>query len=234
LKESDSKTAWEIKMNVKDLITAERARMDIYKGLSACYAIPETGLFTHMKHMERQLAFLGSGALIPITLMRSQIQNTGILDDLKVDYSRLFVGPYNLLAPPYGSVYLEGERKIMGESTIDVLRRYSDAGLDMSSEFKDTPDHIAAELEFIYYLVFRQIEAMFATAMDLLNTNLSQQRDFIKLHLGYWIGAFTEKVETHAETEFYRNLAAASKVFVLEELEHVTNLPITAPAEEAV
>ena len=221
-------------MNVKDLITAERARMDIYKGLSACYAIPETGLATHMKHMERQLAFLGSGALIPITLMRSRIQNTEILDDLKVDYSRLFVGPYNLLAPPYGSVYLEGRRKIMGESTIDVLRQYSKAGLNMSSGFKDAPDHIAAELEFMYYLIFRQIKAMLATDSNLLNMNLNQQREFIEHHLGSWIEEFSGEIESHAETGFYRNLAAASKIFVLEEFHNINDLPIRIPAEEMV
>ena len=31
-------------------------------------------------------------------------------EDLLVAYAKLFVGPNELLAPPYGSVYLDGEK----------------------------------------------------------------------------------------------------------------------------
>ena len=39
--------------------------------------------------------------------MRKEIENDQNFEALKVDFARLFVGPYKLLAAPYGSVYLE-------------------------------------------------------------------------------------------------------------------------------
>ncbi len=51
------------------------------------------------------------------------------MEPLKVEFSKLFVGPYKLFAAPYGSVYLDDERKVMGDSTLDVKNRYREAGL---------------------------------------------------------------------------------------------------------
>jgi putative dimethyl sulfoxide reductase chaperone len=219
-------------MRIDDLIIHESARRDIYQGLAQCYYLPDGNIAKVLEKMELHLGLIGSGALIHITLMRSQLQSSGIPDKLKIDFSRLFVGPYTLPAPPYGSVYLEGERKIMGESTIDALRHYSDAGLDISTEFKDAPDHIAAELEFMYYLVFKQIEAIRDTDRDSLSANLGRQRAFLQIHLGAWVEAFAKNVELHSETDFYRSLACATKTFIFEEDKKITILPIAATAAE--
>ncbi|MFN2356106.1 MAG: molecular chaperone, partial [Desulfopila sp.] len=70
--------------------------------------------------------------------------------DLLVEYARLFVGPFELLAPPYGSVYLETGRRLMGDSTIAVQHMYTNAGLTL--DVQEAPDHIALELEFMHYL----------------------------------------------------------------------------------
>ncbi len=70
-----------------------------------------------------------------------------------------FLFLFCMLAPPYGSVYLERERTVMGESTLDVVRRYRQEGLDISADFHDAPDHITAELEFVHFLIFKALEA---------------------------------------------------------------------------
>jgi TorA maturation chaperone TorD len=45
----------------------------------------------------------------------------GDLQDLLVDYTRLFLGPVQPLARPYGSFWLEGETTLMQASSVDVL-----------------------------------------------------------------------------------------------------------------
>jgi TorA maturation chaperone TorD len=51
------------------------------------------------------------------------------------------VGPFLVPAPPYGSVYLEDNRQLMGDSTIDVRRHYLSLGLDLSADFMEAlPD----------------------------------------------------------------------------------------------
>ncbi len=73
------------------------------------------------------------------------------LDELQRDYARLFIGPFELLAPPYGSIYLENEERVCGDSTADVIARYRQEGLRIA--LKEPADHLAIELEFMYLLV---------------------------------------------------------------------------------
>ena len=213
-------------MNINDLIISETARMDVYKGLSVCYALPETGLITQLKELERQLVFLGSDAFAPAVLMRSELQRTENLEKLKVEFARLFIGPYRLAAPPYGSIYLEGKRKIMGDSTIDVRRRYRDSGLTLSENFKDVPDHIAAELEFMYFLVSNEIDAIRSEQLDEGSETLYRQGSFLADHLGAWIGGFSHNMEEATDCKFYRNLARATRVFVAEDLDYLSSLNV--------
>ena len=75
--------------------------------------------------------------------MRKALENDRDLEALTIDFARLFVGPYKLLAAPYGSVYLDSGRTTMGDSTLDVKSRYCEAGLNAATNFKEAPDHIA-------------------------------------------------------------------------------------------
>jgi TorA maturation chaperone TorD len=81
------------------------------------------------------------------------------LQDLRVDYTRLFLGPVAALARPYGSVWLEGPDKLIQDSTKAVLALYADGGFDTDDDFRDVPDHVAAELEFLYLTLFREADA---------------------------------------------------------------------------
>jgi TorA maturation chaperone TorD len=159
-------------------------------------------------------------------MMRSEYQNSKSLEVLTIDFAKLFVGPFQLLAPPYASIYLEGERKIMGDSTVDVIERYQEVGLDISKQFKDAPDHIAAELEFMYVLICLEISALQDGISEDMQNSIHRQRAFLKDHLGAWIGPFTELVTANAQTGFYRNLALTTKHFIDEELGELSSLEV--------
>lgn len=214
-------------MEIENLIHCETARRDVYKGFVACYHLPDKDLANRLGNMEYQLGLLESRALSYVVLMRSEIQKPGCLKKLQVDFSRLFIGPYSLLAPPYGSVYLEGERKVMGDSTMDVIARYESAGLAVSDSFKDVPDHIAAELEFMYYLVFKYTEAIQSDAFDVACENLNYQRKFLRDHLGSWISEFSQTLLSHAATDFYRHLAMATRIFLEEDLAGISHYELS-------
>jgi len=208
-------------MNIDDLLMREKARRDAYKSLAACYHLPDGELTTMLKELAHQLGEIGSGALSYAILMSSELRGPRELKKLKIDFARLFVGPYSLLAPPYGSVYLEGGRKIMGDSTLDLQERYRRAGVDLSDNFRDAPDHIAAELEFMYFLVFKEVEALENSDIETTFGFLEKQRAFLKQHLGTWVFEFADSIEEKAATDFYKNLARATKAFMKEELDYL-------------
>lgn len=213
-------------MTIEDLILLETARCETYKSLAECYYLPQRGLIGRLKEMENQLARLNSKALSHAVLICSEYRVQEEYKTLAIEFARLFVGPYHLLAPPYGSVYLEKERRVMGDSTMDVKKRYSKAGLDISEKFKDAPDHISAELEFMYYLIYKEIEAINTGAAEDASEQLIKQKSFLFNHLGNWVPHFTGLLLEKAKTGFYRNLAFVTRKFVAEDLDYLTSLEV--------
>ncbi|RJQ41413.1 MAG: dehydrogenase [Nitrospiraceae bacterium] len=150
-------------------------------------------------------------------------------EELLVAYAKLFVGPNELLAPPYGSIYLDGERRVMGDSTMETIKMYEEAGLKMGDDFKEAPDHIAVELEFMYYLIFKEIEALEKSetdkALDFIKTQNLFQDQFLKK----WVGLFCDKIKAGTDNEFYNSLAGCLSVFI-EKAQAGDELPVALKA----
>jgi TorA maturation chaperone TorD len=147
-------------------------------------------------------------------------------EELLVEYARLFVGPNELLAPPYGSVYLEEGRKVMGESTARVMEFYKAAGLSMDEQFHNLPDHITAEMEFMYSLAYHEVEALEKDDREKAAYFLNRQETFLRNFLGPWIAPFCDKITQGTENEFYLALAGCLATFISQ-----TNLSDAMPEE---
>ena len=215
-------------MDTQKIILHETARQDIYRNLADCYHLPERTIPIKLKILAEQLSKLNSKAVSYVNLMQADTNQIDDLDQLKIDFTRLFIGPYSLPAPPYGSIYLEKERKIMGDSTMDVKARYENFGLGLSKRFKDVPDHIASELEFMFFLIYNEIGAIRADEPEQTCDFLSEQKSFLSDHLNMWISDFADGVIKHAGTDFYRHLVQATRQFITEDLETLTQINIPA------
>ena len=123
------------------------------------------------------------------------------------EYTRLFVNAFpKVVTPPYGSVYLEEKGLVWGESTSGIVRLYVAAGVEITEDFHDIPDHIAAELSFASYLQ-RSIDAGFSE-------HEGHYRILMDEHLGRWGPEFLRKVTTETSSDFYRKLAGVTKLFI--------------------
>ena len=201
-------------MDTKNLVNFESSRMETFLLLSDCYRLPDQALLEKIKHLEIHMAVISEQSAKSVQWLCKEFENNPDIESLKIDFSKLFVGPYNLLAPPYGSVYLEGERKIMGDSTLDVISRYREAGLQTAESFKDAPDHISAELEFMYYLIFKELEAFSSSELQSAIGYVQKQKAFLEDHLMVWMPEFAASIKKHAENQFYPNLAVVTETFL--------------------
>jgi TorA maturation chaperone TorD len=138
-------------------------------------------------------------------------------DDLLVDYTRLFLGPSQVMAKPYGSAWLDTLALMMGDSTLAVAELYREGGFELSEAFHELPDHIAAELEFLYLLIFRENRARRDGDAETLQATVALKRRFLDEHLGRWVGPFAAAARAGAETDFYRALADLTDAFVREQ-----------------
>ena len=200
-----------------NLIAQETAASaDAFRLLSACYYEPdqkmllEEDLFGQLR-AALELCLPDSADLADA--MADSLQNAP-QQDLLINYAKLFVGPDVLLAHPYGSVYLDGPKILMGDSTIDVIARYQDAEFAISPEFKEMPDHIAVELEFLYLLCFN--EALAQTEERSVDQQDWNQRRlaFIHDHIGRWIDEFCDKLRSNTQFDYYRHLADLTQSFI--------------------
>lgn len=214
-------------MTMKPYLTQKENRRSAYKLLSTCYYLPDESILQTVVELEMALNSISPEAAAFASKMKAMPD----LELLKIDFSNLFVGPFKLLAPPYGSVYLEGKREVMGASTIDARNQYVAAGLDFSRDVKEAPDHIAIELEFMYYLIFKEIEAVGQAKMKSAINYLEKQKTFLERHLGRWVVRFADNIEQHATTDFYKQLAQTTKVFVQQDFNHISEILLTKPWE---
>ncbi len=140
-------------------------------------------------------------------------------EELLLDYTRLFLGPTEAIALPYGSVWLEKDKTLMGDSTMAVQALYAEGGFDIDEAFRELPDHIAAELEFLYLLIFRENEARREGNVDALKARAALRKRFLEEHLGRWIEPFAAAVVAGAQSGFYRALGEFTARFVRMEAE---------------
>ncbi|BAS26234.1 TorD/DmsD family molecular chaperone [Limnochorda pilosa] len=133
------------------------------------------------------------------------------------DYTRLFVGPERLPAPPWESAYLTEERLLFQESTLEVRRAYGKYGLVTRNYPHEADDHLGFELEFMAHLsrlaregVAKPTEAGRPAPEQVL----ADQAAFLREHLQRWVPAFAADVEARASTVFYRGLACLLKSFL--------------------
>jgi len=134
--------------------------------------------------------------------------------DLEVQYNRLFVGPGAPRVYPYESLYRDSTGLVMGPSAGEALQAYRRNGLAINTAFKDLPDHIAVELEFMARLCCEEARAESAGRADLALRLKQEQRSFLNAHLASWLPAMCEKVIRETTSTMYRGFAEIAATFV--------------------
>lgn len=189
-------------------------RLASYRLLADCYYTPDENLLEKLRCAGQ---WDGGEFSSLVRLVETEEELTA----LAVDAAKLFVGPFELLAPPYGSVYLEKSRIVMGESTFDVEKIYVSEGLKL--ELKEAPDHIAVEIEFLSYLNYLQVEALKANNPETADGYRTKQLYFLNEHVSRWVFDFVEKVERFSQTEFYKRVAFLTAKHIKGDLEDQDN-----------
>ena len=191
------------------------ARADFSRFLAACYYEPDPS-FAEEKLFDSMAA---AGELIGAEFAEAarrlgEAFGVESLQDLLVDYTRLFLGPVDAKARPYGSVWLGPDKLTMQESTMALLALYEEAGFEMAEDFRELPDHVAAELEFLYLLLFRESRTYAGAAAGEPGDPVALRRRLLEEHLGRWAGPFAQAVKEGARSAFYRELGELTGRFV--------------------
>jgi putative dimethyl sulfoxide reductase chaperone len=131
----------------------------------------------------------------------------GAFEDIRVDYTRLFMGRGFVIAPPWESVCFSEERLTFQEQTLQVRDWYQRFELRAENLHREPDDHIGLELEFLAHLARRGVARMEQNDKAGASTFLNAQRDFLAEHTIKWAPKWCDLVEKEARTTFYRGMA---------------------------
>ncbi len=145
-----------------------------------------------------ELALRSLGKLDPETYER-----------IRWDYTRLFIGPYKIPAPPWESVYVNKERLIFQEETLNVRRAYLKYCLMPRNTGREADDHLGYELDFMYQLCRLSLESS-----EFIGTVLSDQKSFLENHILKWVPIICKDIFVHAKTDFYKGMAICLEGFL--------------------
>jgi DMSO reductase family type II enzyme chaperone len=196
-------------MQNNELAVDELMKGECYRFLAACFYQPKKEILV----AEQLLPTLVSNLLqvCPAAAPFAQSMQESLAsyteEELTVEYARLFVGPFGVKAPPYGSIYLDNDHTVMGPSTIETIAFYEQEGLARDKDFHELPDHIAVELEFMYFLIYRQAEALQKGDMTRAEAYRIKQEQFRTRFLGNWVPPFCTHIHEETDNEFYSSLA---------------------------
>lgn len=154
--------------------------------------------------------------------------------DLKMDYTRLFIGLGFLHTAPWESVYFNRERLVFQEQTMQVREWFARFNLQTERFNREPDDHIGLELIFIAHLATLALNSMEINDQPAAEEYLQAQRDFLTEHLLRWGPAWTRLVNKHAQTDLYRGLAYLTHGALLAAAEQLQiNLPKEVSVESA-
>lgn len=146
------------------------------------------------------------------------VSDSKLIDDLAIEYARLFIGPGNHISP-HESVFHERPDgdwgSLWGADTVAVKKFIESTGLYYKPEFKDLPDHISVELEFMMTLTAREALAWNENDREGAIYCKKIQKKFLKNHICRWVPIFCDKVIGAAELSFYREIAKVTKDFLV-------------------
>lgn len=188
------------------------AKANIFNYLAAFYCEPEQDI---LWNQDFQQLFKDNCFIIDQELYNGASETIESLNnfsqlELMQDYSKIFLGPFEVVAHPYASIYLEGYT-LNGEVTQNILHFYNQCGLLFDEEAKDLPDNIVVIFQFLHYLLESEINGN----ENFHDINWSiKRKEFTDLYVKTWVPKFTEQIFEGTTNEFYKNLAKFTNKFL--------------------
>jgi TorA maturation chaperone TorD len=140
-----------------------------------------------------------------------------LIEDLTVEYARLFLGPGKHISP-HESVHHQREDgdwgTLWGATTVEVKKFIEATGLEYEPDYKGMPDHVSVEFEFMAALARREAQAWAESDEAIAMSCTVMQKKFLEEHLIQWIPNFCEKVIQLAELPFYHAVAELTRSFI--------------------
>lgn len=130
-----------------------------------------------------------------------------LLEDLQVEYTRLFINTFPTLpAPMYKSFY--EDKELLGSSIGSLIDTYEKYGFEVSEDENELPDNLSLLLEFVYRL-------------NQEGYSKDEQNIFVEKYILSWTNELEQKILENAEIDFYKFLIISLNSFLKEDVNQI-------------
>ncbi len=132
---------------------------------------------------------------------------------LAAEFARLFNPSVHANCPPYGTEYTGVHVFMRAQQLADVAGFYRAFGLRVAADFRERPDHIATELEFMQVLALK--EALAQARRERAHAGICRraQARFLREHLGRWLAPYCQRLAALDAAGFYARVAGLARDF---------------------
>lgn len=216
---------------LENFTKVENARGTAFNLFTALLCQPEKNTETAkmIEMLDSTLAEVSSACHDSLIEMKNAY-GKGNPEELLVEYARLFVGPFKMLAPPYSSVYFNNGTSLMSDETLWAIDFYNKMRFAFNEKVEDAPDHIAVECEFIYSMIYHEMKFLRSGKIKKAKKYWTGQKNFIEKHFIKWAPDFCDKIIEHATHEYFKMLGKSFKIFITEF--ETPSFPLEKPKEK--
>lgn len=141
-------------------------------------------------------------------------QSEKITDRLHWDYTRMFIGPHEPLAPLWGAAYLNEDRLLFQQETLLVRKSYLKYKFIPQHFGFEADDHLGLELDFNYRLTQILVKHLKKNEHKKFKEVIHDQITFTDKHMLRWLPLLKEKIQTHAKYDFYKGIVKILQGFL--------------------
>jgi TorA maturation chaperone TorD len=176
-------------------------RSDLYRSLAWSFAQPSPELLDALRETLATLASRVADAP-DYAAAQAAAQRLAAFHEpagqRQLDLDDTFGHTISAECPPYETQYGASIIFAQAQRLGDVTAFYRAFGVDIAPDAHERPDHIAAELEFMAVLAFREAIARLEDHAERLATVRDAERKFLVDHLASWALSFAERLERKA------------------------------------
>jgi DMSO reductase family type II enzyme chaperone len=180
-----------------------QGRSRLYRLVGHAFAFPDAALYQEFAGGAWRREVVETLTALPFSLDLADLSLTPAeitSQELQSEYVRLF--EVGLMGGPPCSLFAGHHERDRLRMMEELLRFYNFFGLSLAQG--TMPDHLSAELEFMYFLTFGEAEAIREGGDR--GSYLRAERDFLERHLGRFLAQLLDKVQAQKPLPFLESL----------------------------
>lgn len=151
----------------------------------------------------------------------------GKIDTMAGEYNRLFIGPAELPAPPWESVFAAHSDVLFGRKTLEVRSAYRLNGYLPECYPAVADDHVALELGFMAVLAQRALAAWEEVDDEGALALVATSERFLEEHLGWWAPLWVARLAKADSASCYTCFAKTMALFVKRDADALKLMPVS-------